>query len=57
MRSMCIALLLLFSSLTQAFTSNQNDFLAVEEAFRFEVMADIEPNLLVFGLYLVSVHG
>lgn len=50
MRSMCIALLLLFSSLTKAFTSNQNDFLAVEEAFRFEVMADIEPNLLVWQI-------
>ena len=50
MRAPLIALLLLFSSLTQAFTSNQQDFLPVEEAFRFEVMDDVEPNILVWQI-------
>ncbi|MDY0206306.1 MAG: protein-disulfide reductase DsbD [Pseudomonas sp.] len=50
MRSMFIALLLLFSSLTHAFTSNQQDFLPVEEAFRFEVMEDMQPNVLVWQI-------
>ncbi|MDY7219838.1 protein-disulfide reductase DsbD [Denitrificimonas sp. JX-1] len=50
MRYIFIALLLSISSLTQAFTSNQQDFLPVEEAFRFEAMEDIEPNLLVWQI-------
>ncbi len=50
MRATFIALLLLFSSLTQAFTSNQQDFLPVEEAFRFEMMDDVEPNILVWQI-------
>ena len=50
MRSMFIAFLLLFSSLTHAFTSNQHDFLPVEEAFRFELMDDVEPSLLVWQI-------
>lgn len=50
MRFMFIALLLLFSSLTQAFISNQHDFLPVEDAFQFEAMEDIEPNLLVWQI-------
>lgn len=50
MRSMFIALLLLFSSVSQAFTSNQQDFLAVEDAFRFELMEDVEPNVLVWQI-------
>lgn len=50
MRAPLIALLLLFSSLTQALTSNQQDFLPVEEAFRFEVMDDVEPNILVWQI-------
>ena len=56
MRAIYIALLLVFSSLTQAFTSNQQDFLPVEKAFRFEVLDDVEPALLVWqiasGYYL-----
>ena len=50
MRATFIALLLLFSSFTHAFTSNQQDFLPVEEAFQFEVLDDIEPNLLVWQI-------
>ena len=50
MRAPLIALLLLFSSLTQAFTSNQQDFLPVEEAFRFEMLDDVEPNILVWQI-------
>lgn len=50
MRYMFLALLLFISSLTHAFTSNQQDFLPVEEAFRFEVMDDISPNLLVWQI-------
>lgn len=50
MRYIFIAFLLTLSSLTHAFTTNQQDFLPVEEAFRFEVMEDIEPNLLVWQI-------
>ena len=50
MRFILIACLLLLSSLTHAFTSNQQDFLPVEEAFRFEVMDDVEPTLLVWQI-------
>lgn len=50
MRYMFLALLLFFSSLTHAFISNQQDFLPVEEAFRFEVMEDVEPNLMVWQI-------
>ena len=50
MRYMFIALVLFFSSLTHAFVSNQQHFLPVEEAFRFEVMTDVEPNLMVWQI-------
>lgn len=50
MRFVLIACLLLLSSLTHAFTSNQQDFLPVEEAFRFEVIDDVEPTLLVWQI-------
>lgn len=50
MRFILIACLLLLSSLTHAFTSNQQDFLPVEEAFRFEVMDDVEPTILVWQI-------
>ena len=50
MRFILIACLLLLSSLAHAFTSNQQDFLPVEEAFRFEVMDDVEPALLVWQI-------
>ncbi len=50
MRFILIACLLLLSSLTHAFSSNQQDFLPVEEAFRFEVMDDVEPTLLVWQI-------
>lgn len=43
MRYFFIVVLLSFSSLSQAFISNQQDFLPVEEAFRFELMDDVEP--------------
>lgn len=50
MRFMLIALLLLSTSVTHAFTSNQQEFLPVEEAFRFEVMEDVEPNVVVWQI-------
>lgn len=50
MRAFVMALLLLFSSLTHAFISNQQDFLPVEEAFHFELLDDAEPNLLVWQI-------
>ena len=50
MRYILISLLLLFSSLSQGFTTNQQDFLPVEEAFRFEAMLDVEPNVLVWQI-------
>ena len=50
MRAFIMALLLLFSSLTHAFISNQQDFLPVEEAFRFELLDDIEPSVLVWQI-------
>lgn len=50
MRYIVIPLLVLFSSLSQAFTTNQHEFLPVEEAFRFEAMLDVEPNLLVWQI-------
>ncbi len=50
MRAFVMALLLLFSSLSQAFISNQQDFLPVEEAFRFELLDDVEPSVLVWQI-------
>lgn len=50
MRAFVMALLLLFSSLSQAFISNQQDFLPVEEAFRFEQLDDVEPSVLVWQI-------
>lgn len=50
MRAFIMALLLLFSSLTHAFISNQQDFLPVEEAFRFELLDDVEPSVLVWQI-------
>lgn len=50
MRFIFVAFLLSFSGLSQAFNSNQQDFLPVEEAFRFEFMADAEPALLVWQI-------
>ena len=50
MRYFLIVVLLSFSSLSQAFISNQHDFLPVEEAFRFELMDDVEPAVLVWQI-------
>lgn len=50
MRALFMAILLLFSSLTHAFISNQHDFLPVEEAFRFELLDDVEPSVLVWQI-------
>ncbi len=50
MRYIFIALLLSFSGLSQAFNSNQQDFLAVDEAFRFEFMDDVEPAIVVWQI-------
>lgn len=50
MRYILIPILLLFSSFSQGFTTNQQDFLPVEEAFRFKAMLDVEPNVLVWQI-------
>lgn len=50
MRAFFMALLLLFSSLTHAFISNQQDFLPVEEAYRFELLDDVEPPVLAWQI-------
>jgi len=50
MRALFIASLLLLSSLTHAFTSNQYDFLPVEEAFRIELLDDLEPKMVVWQI-------
>ena len=50
MRYFFIVVLLSFSGLSQAFISNQQDFLPVEEAFRFELMDDVEPAVLVWQI-------
>ena len=50
MRFIFIAFLLSLSGLSQAFNSNQQDFLPVEQAFRFELMDDIDPALLVWQI-------
>jgi thiol:disulfide interchange protein DsbD len=50
MRYFFIVVLLSLSSLSQAFISNQHDFLPVEEAFRFELMDDVEPAILVWQI-------
>src|SRR5690554_388153 len=43
-------LLLVLSSLSHAFITNQQEFLPVEEAFQFEAMLDVEPNMLVWQI-------
>lgn len=50
MRLIFIALLISFSAFSQAFNSNQQDFLPVEEAFRFELINDVEPTVLVWQI-------
>ena len=50
MRYFFIVVLLSFSGLSQAFISNQQDFLPVEEAFHFELMDDVEPAVLVWQI-------
>lgn len=50
MRLIFIALLISFSAFSQAFNSNQQDFLPVEEAFRFELINDVEPAVLVWQI-------
>ena len=50
MRYIFIVFLLSLSGLSQAFNSNQQDFLPVEEAFRFELMSDVEPAILVWQI-------
>jgi len=43
-------LLLVLSSLSHGFITNQQEFLPVEEAFQFEAMLDVEPNVLVWQI-------
>lgn len=50
MRYILTMFLLLLSSLSHAFITNQQEFLPVEEAFQFEAMLDVEPNILVWQI-------
>ena len=50
MRYILTMLLLVLSSLSHGFITNQQEFLPVEEAFQFEAMLDVEPNVLVWQI-------